>query len=368
MQILGSVLPGLREIRAPVIAGYLWLVLVWVLISPDVDTRPSDGVLSSVYDLGQEVGRLGIAIAVGVIAYLLGSVSQALGDVIPRFASMSRPSEWSGFSQLLMPLDFVLGFFLRPVPPVEMRPIERVERALARARTAVESAGRGLRAEQVARLRTEAYNELDGRYRIALLDARSELQLPATVLVGDKPELFAEVDRLRAEADLRVAVVPPLVALTIVFAYTHCWYWLLALVPILFLLRQGLIRADQSRRAIFDAITQRYVESSSQADFESWVNRFIDETLPGLVAREGAVFDIMNARWRGPNRGIDVTERLRLLVVNDRLEVSATNETMGEDPEAGHPKQLELLYRASGGQYSMTFDEGTDVRLPLPGQ
>jgi hypothetical protein len=358
MQILGSVLPGLREIRAPIVAGYLWLVLAWILIGQDLDTRPHDGVLASFYDLGHEVGRLGVAVAVGVVAYLVGAVSQSVGEIIPSVAASDR----SGVRRLLRPFDF----FLRPVPRVEMRPIERIDRAVAEARRAVERAGPNLRPEQITRLRSEAYNELDDRSDLALLDARSELRLPATALLSDKPELFGEVDRLRAEGELRLAVVPPLIALTIAMSVVHNWYWIVALAPIALLLREGLIRADQSRREISDAIARGYVDSTSQADFESWVQRFVDETLPAMVAREAAVFDIVVARWRSPSRSIDVTERLRRLIVDDKLHVVASSEAFGEDPDEGVPKQLEITFRVGGGQFGMTYDEGTDVRLPPP--
>jgi len=53
----------------------------------------------------------------------------------------------------------------------------------------------------------------------ALLESDRELSLPATLLVGEQPELFAEVDRLRAEGELRLAVVPPLLATIVLLAF-----------------------------------------------------------------------------------------------------------------------------------------------------
>jgi len=77
MQILSNVLPGLRELRGPLIAGYLWLIVAWLLVSPDVHARPEAGALGTLYDPGVEVGPIGIFVAVSVAAYLLGAVSQS---------------------------------------------------------------------------------------------------------------------------------------------------------------------------------------------------------------------------------------------------------------------------------------------------
>jgi hypothetical protein len=51
MQILSSALPGFRDLRGPVIAGYMWLVFVWLLVEPDLDNRPENQLGGSLYDL-----------------------------------------------------------------------------------------------------------------------------------------------------------------------------------------------------------------------------------------------------------------------------------------------------------------------------
>ena len=79
---------------------------------------------------------------------------------------------------------------------------------------------------------------------------------------GQARHLFGEVDRLRAEDELRFAVVPPLVALILALSFVHTWWWLIGLIPIGFLLRQGFIRADESRRGIFEAIAQKHIVST----------------------------------------------------------------------------------------------------------
>src|SRR5687768_14032142 len=84
MQILANALPGFRDLRSPVIAGYLWLLVGWVLVSPDINSRPENAVAASLYDLADRLGKIGTAVAVSVAAYLVGSVSQELTNGFPR--------------------------------------------------------------------------------------------------------------------------------------------------------------------------------------------------------------------------------------------------------------------------------------------
>lgn len=65
LQILASALPGFRDLRAPIIAGYMWLVFAWLIVQPDPNHRPDGGVGAAVYDLGHDVGRVWVFIAVG---------------------------------------------------------------------------------------------------------------------------------------------------------------------------------------------------------------------------------------------------------------------------------------------------------------
>ena len=68
MQILASALPGFRDLRAPLIAGYLWLMFLWILIKLDIHKRPINGVAAAVYDLVKDAGPIWIGLGVGVAA------------------------------------------------------------------------------------------------------------------------------------------------------------------------------------------------------------------------------------------------------------------------------------------------------------
>ncbi len=82
MEILATALPGFRHLRAPLIAGYLWLVFLWILIKPDIHKRPTNGVAAAVYDLAKDAGPIWVGLGVGVAVYLVGTVSQALSPML----------------------------------------------------------------------------------------------------------------------------------------------------------------------------------------------------------------------------------------------------------------------------------------------
>jgi hypothetical protein len=46
--VLTSLLPGLRELRAPLSAGVLWLLAIWFLAEPSVpDAEDATGIVAS---------------------------------------------------------------------------------------------------------------------------------------------------------------------------------------------------------------------------------------------------------------------------------------------------------------------------------
>jgi hypothetical protein len=99
------------------------------------------------------------------------------------------------------------------------------------------------------------WNELVVRTRELANEAEEQLKIPATLLVGDQALPFAEADRVRAEAELRIGVSLPLMALAF---YLSGW-WLLLLLAALALLWQGLLHEDTARQLIVQTIIHKDV-------------------------------------------------------------------------------------------------------------
>ena len=73
--MLASLLPGLREVRAPLAAGYLWLVVGWLLLHDRVDKGASaSGAVDALAELRDAIGLGGIAAAATFVAYVLGAL------------------------------------------------------------------------------------------------------------------------------------------------------------------------------------------------------------------------------------------------------------------------------------------------------
>ncbi len=262
VQILSNAVPGFRGLRGPLIAGYVWLLFAYLAATPDFDTRPEGAIGGALYDLRHDIGRVGVAVAISVAAYLVGAVSQELSQALRRTVQWLRPS----------------SFYSYTARRGQIGSWEPMRAACRSAKDTVERAGEDRRVpdSQLPRLR----EMVDERFGTALEEAVREVMVPATLLAADRPELFAEVDRLRAEAELRHAVVPPLAAMAILLAVVQSAFWLAALPPIALLLIQGVRRETDSQRTVANAIQNKLIPSPSAERFEAWV-----EDLPQLIHR-----------------------------------------------------------------------------------
>ena len=80
---------GIREIRAPLAAGYLWLLCGWLVLDlPSGDEL--DAPVREVVDLAQRVPDSVVAIAVSFAAYLIGSLSEDLFTRLSRRLPAAR--------------------------------------------------------------------------------------------------------------------------------------------------------------------------------------------------------------------------------------------------------------------------------------
>jgi hypothetical protein len=102
--LLAGLLSGLREVRAPLAAGYLWLVAAWVVLEPVVPVRAeASGVVESLYRASDVLSVLGLGIALSFAAYILGSISSStLTPLLRRFSPcMVGLIETSGYCATL---------------------------------------------------------------------------------------------------------------------------------------------------------------------------------------------------------------------------------------------------------------------------
>lgn len=74
--MIASLLPGLRELRTPLAAGYMWLLFAWLLVEPSVPSSREEltGVSASISRLIDEGSVVALGAGITFVAYLVGTV------------------------------------------------------------------------------------------------------------------------------------------------------------------------------------------------------------------------------------------------------------------------------------------------------
>ncbi|MBC9822559.1 hypothetical protein [Terrabacter sp. MAHUQ-38] len=267
MQILANALPGFRDMRAPLTTGYLWLLFTWLLVKPDPSKRPANPTAASVYDLATHVGPLWLGLGAGVVAYFLGAVSQMATDYVEANYTPSARSRRQMLKEFEHdPSHKHLRVMQMPAGALIQETYSSITRTLEQSKLSVPPD-----------IADEAEWRIADGQRQAYERSTEELELPATLLVGDEPALFAEVDRMRAEGELRISATPPLALIIVILALqVSPWFWL-ALPTVAALTYQGARRKGESRQMIIDAMRMGRVVSPAAKAYQDKMNRLTEE-------------------------------------------------------------------------------------------
>ncbi len=226
--MLASLLPGVRDLRAPLAAGYLWLLAVWLGFESRMPAREDlpDSV-AAVIDACGGLTPLAAGIAVSFLAYLLGVVVDGVYQILfaPAATARGHSEDRRPSSALRETASIITNPFSR-AGVRSLRPYIREKVADARRAASADSddgladvavgigvyrfeAPKGPDRGEYAAFRAEVDALDDSRVfedvqlRV-LSETLSELDLVAKRLIRDQPELYAEYDRLRSEGG-----VPP---------------------------------------------------------------------------------------------------------------------------------------------------------------
>jgi hypothetical protein len=272
-----NVLPGLRELRAPVAAGYMWLITAWLWLDHIrliPESRPADGSwLARLWTISSALGIATLLTILTFVAYLLGSFleididNSRLNRVVPfvvrwragyQIAHESPTFEHGRFESLrlwnppsIAPIEkddrelldqAVMDLFDRDVPPeilmVRRRPGDagpialqiansfspQGRHALAEAAVAGGQVSSQLRRSAPNPLWTFPFEPKEGfnrqlkgllNYHLDLVvrDVMSEMPQLASRLLVKNKELYGRYDRFRSEASFRINVSIALLAL-----------------------------------------------------------------------------------------------------------------------------------------------------------
>jgi hypothetical protein len=261
--MLASVLPGLRELRAPLAAGYLWLLAGWLLLD---DRVPSDenatGIWRSLRDLSDVVSAIGLGVAVSFAAYVVGSVSVAM--MSPVLSWVYRYVRLRKF-RFQHPHQGREPFKVAHQGEPGRRMLFRVwaEYPVVGYGTLSGAASAIVREHVLSRVRRGAGFVPNDLFSTSWSYAElvTELRLIEQRLIGNETELYAEADRLRSEAEFRAAVTPPLALLALLFAGRSSLLWLLGMPIIAALYAQGQLRLRDRNDLLVQAVALGRVEA-----------------------------------------------------------------------------------------------------------
>lgn len=269
MGFLSSLLPGFRHLRAPLVAGFLWLIAAWVIFYGDLDKEtergPGFGALEALRD---QTSGVGFAIAIGFIAYVAGALSESLTTPLGLF--IDRRGRWN-VTEAEQVIHVPPGISIRGFGHLSSL-VQRAERDTRRtlglapdlpddgdaeprySRWLIENGFAFFHPDRTGR--RSAWTELVVGKIVA-----DDLTLVHRRLAGAQAtqELFAEIDRTRSEAELRLAIWLPLAVLIVAFAVSEWGWWgflsILPAVPVAYLLAyQGARRLEEANDSIIDSV------------------------------------------------------------------------------------------------------------------
>jgi hypothetical protein len=310
-EVLASLLPGVRHLRGPLAAGYLWLLVAYLSAEPSWPDRDEAGpLIDAFYRLGDFTSPAGQAIALSFLAYVAGAVSEALfngplgrlairlGMNLParrmaalkgfvreelgvayksmRWAVVDAPRSHSPTDTTELAKSFARKFAPAFVDRVGIEgysytPLAYSHKRLRRT-PSFWSKRRGLKARHTS----EQDVFPDDRQVEQMIEATAAFVVERDLgsvefrLLREHKDLYLEADRLRAEAEFRFAVAVPLLVLPVgvltqEVAATSMLISAGAVGAAVVLYLSGLFRNRSANDLVVDAIVERVVVSPTVA-------------------------------------------------------------------------------------------------------
>ncbi|MFC9498435.1 hypothetical protein [Streptomyces sp. NPDC056982] len=247
--MLASLLPGIRELRTPLAAGYMYLLSLFLLLASRVPTeseaRPP---LSHIYDA---VGWMGkpAAFAVGTfVAYLVGSVLEWRAAKISR--RLRHPLAWikifivgsirsKGLDEFTRNAEHNANSVYGELDPPDVDTLD----AYVKDRMYPPGVSRP------SAVATEVMTLVEGLPQLR------------TRLYGANKDMYGDYDRLAAEADFKVNVGLAGMALGVVAAIEVTPWWAFLFVPMAVLFVRGLRTIRQANGVVVQAVVAEVVKS-----------------------------------------------------------------------------------------------------------
>jgi hypothetical protein len=269
--MLANLLPGIRDLRTPLATGYIWLLTFWLWIPTHFkNAAPSTGVPGDIARLAHYSGRLGIGIALSFTAYLVGILSglfnaplTRIGSLLSFYGSGRLRQDSARLGQdpnaLALTPDIKFCDFGRVLPSGMWDPYSATLEVLNARYSPLGLANLAEAARRTRPLLEDVPKEIHDAEVEYLRFLVQEVYSMGNVLLDGKAELFSAYDRLKAEYEFRIGITAPLVALVVTLAWRWTPLWLLAMLPLLLVLKSGSERRMDAGDLLTDAVLRRRI-------------------------------------------------------------------------------------------------------------
>lgn len=254
--MIAQMLPGFRDVRTPLITGYLWLTSAWILFGMPVPTgAETTGVLGSLNALTKFLSPAVSVIVLSFVAYVLGVLAS------PDSERFLRPGRIIVYIIELLATLLAKSWFRFILTP---RMISRLAKESGSSNPSLshssEAALHGFVVTQIAKNRSSKdFRPLLGKYdcgdsldsgfeknlaQVLHIDVVEEALDPSAALLAADEKLYNNFDRTRSESEFRFCIMLPLLAIALASAWgVRETSWILSVGIILFglLVSAGLV-------------------------------------------------------------------------------------------------------------------------------
>lgn len=299
--MIAQVLPGLRDFRTPFSAGLLWILALWLLLRRHVVIDSESNLSGFASEIAELLAPMGLGLGFGLAAYLVGSALEFTWSLPWRLVPAVSRKGLRSINTLVekqladLPHDEVIvmawsrslsaresiEFAVETDAEVQRNLESRVAQSHSRARDAQEAvdspraSGRGRQIalslapvealKSVSEASDALWRSIELRLRKDLvLAVRDELEIVGTRLLGKHASLFDISDRLQAEAEFRLAIMPPLATGAVVALSSYVPDWALgvtALAIVTLFVGQAAQRRMSAGDRIADALLLGVIEA-----------------------------------------------------------------------------------------------------------
>ncbi|ASN39195.1 hypothetical protein CGQ24_09310 [Arthrobacter sp. 7749] len=272
--MLAQILPGFRDFRTPLVTGYLWLTVIWILIgAPLPDGKSTVGLMGIINAFGSFLSPAIYLTVLSFVAYVVGMIttinttSGGLDLLFSRFSPSKGMQDDERIDEIVR--SSIRKAKRNNVPPASIVNEFEIE-PFYKSKDDYEIRMRA--AEGKSDLMKSQYLEHSTRQLQPLLSKSVGESIPALAvkLQEKNKDLFDNYDKDKSEAEFRLSIAGPLAILSVqIFiiswgsaAYYWPWASIIGLLAVVMLIARGLAKRSSATNVVITALEIGNIQSS----------------------------------------------------------------------------------------------------------